>query len=52
MIYTTIIEEIDGEMLLTIPKELIKEMNWDENTELEIKIIDNQLILSEVKSSG
>jgi len=47
--YTTTVEEINGELVVNIPIELMNEMGWVDGTTLEFEIEDGGVFISEKK---
>ena len=48
----TVVEDENGEMLLELPVELLKQMGWDEGTLLQWMIDEEQITLKEAKHGG
>ena len=48
---TTCEEDEDGNLVINFPDELLSATGWSENTVLDISIIGDRLILTEVKRS-
>lgn len=49
--YTADVSEIceNGDAILNLPDDLLKDMGWGEGTVLNIELIDGQIVLTEVK---
>ena len=39
----------NGDAILELPDELLKDMGWGEGTVLNIELIDGQIVMTEVK---
>lgn len=39
----------NGDAILNLPDDLLKDMGWGEGTVLNIELIDGQIVLTEVK---
>lgn len=48
---TTCSEDEDGNLLLEFPDELLEAMGWGEGTTLDISVVGERIVLSEVKRS-
>ncbi len=49
---TTCSEDEDGNLLLEFPDELLQAMGWSEGTVLDISVVGERIVLTEVKRSG
>jgi len=49
--YTSQVSEIceNGDAILDLPEDLLKDMGWSEGTVLNIELKDGEIILTEVK---
>jgi hypothetical protein len=48
---TTCSEDEDGNLLLEFPDELLQAMGWGEDTVLDISVVGERIVLTEVKRS-
>jgi antitoxin component of MazEF toxin-antitoxin module len=48
---TTCSEDEDGNLLLEFPDELLQAMGWSEGTVLDISVVGERIILTEVERS-
>ena len=48
---TTCDEDEDGNLLLEFPDELLEAMGWGEGTTLDISVVGERIVLSEVERS-
>ena len=48
---TTCSEDEDGNLLLEFPDELLEAMGWSEGTVLDISVVGERIVLTEVKRS-
>jgi antitoxin component of MazEF toxin-antitoxin module len=48
---TTCSEDEDGNLLLEFPDELLEAMGWGEGTTLDISVVGERIVLSEVERS-
>ena len=48
---TTCSEDEDGNLLLEFPDELLEAMGWGEGTTLDISVVGERIVLTEVKRS-
>ena len=48
---TTCSEDEDGNLLLEFPDELLQAMGWSEGTVLDISVVGERIVLTEVKRS-
>jgi antitoxin component of MazEF toxin-antitoxin module len=48
---TTCSEDEDGNLLLEFPDELLQAMGWGEGTSLDISVVGERIVLTEVERS-
>jgi hypothetical protein len=48
---TTCSEDEDGNLLLEFPDELLQAMDWSEGTVLDISVVGERIVLTEVERS-
>jgi antitoxin component of MazEF toxin-antitoxin module len=48
---TTCSEDEDGNLLLEFPDELLEAMGWGEGTSLDISVVGERIVLTEVERS-
>jgi bifunctional DNA-binding transcriptional regulator/antitoxin component of YhaV-PrlF toxin-antitoxin module len=48
---TTCSEDDEGNLILNFPDELLEAMGWGEGTTLDISVVGERIVLSEVKRS-